>query len=257
MKPPERDSSSLSGEDNACPSAPLGRGSRQAAVVTVHTQWSLLGWGILSLSRESALEQGIAFPSWPGSGEVSTATLSSTPRSPPRSRPPLGWEGWDVLSVARVEVHHHKVPSILISPFCHRKAEDFIILTVLHTHQVRLASSRAARTGLKNPLGDKRTLETLGDHSGSSADLLDPCPPPQGSSEGCHGPLGSAGMQPCPHPCHQEGGGKNIPKAIGFAENVCVMEQPRGGREGSLLLREPLGIWEGRAAGGLCASPGL
>lgn len=148
MKPPERDSSSLSGEDNTCPSSPLGKGSCQAAV-PVAKPWAVSALPVVTAGvGNSQLEQGecleasaIVISSWPGSGKVSIAMLSSTPKSPQRSRPPLGWAGWDVFSVVScpVEVHHHKVPSIFISPFCHRKAKDFIILTVLHTHQVRLA----------------------------------------------------------------------------------------------------------------------
>jgi len=67
------------------------------------------------------------------------------------------------------------VPSTFISPFCHRKAKDFIILTVLHTHQVRLAGPQPApgepgqelRALWETEVG---SLEALGDHTGSSTE---------------------------------------------------------------------------------------
>lgn len=237
MKPPERDSSSLSGEDNTCPSSPLGRGSCQADVPPAKAlgcQCTLTSPVVTAGVENSQPEQGeclgasaTALPSWPRSGEVSTATLSRTPRSHKGpATAGLGRVGRALSS--HVEVHHHKVPSIFISPFCHRKAEDFIILTVLHTHQVRLAGPWPAPGGpgqgwkalLETRAGSLQTLETT-----QAAQLIPwtHIPPTQGSSESCQSPLESLGVQPCPHSCHQEGRRKNIPKATRFAEDImCV-----------------------------------
>lgn len=102
----------------------------------------------------------------------------------------------DMLRSTTVEV-----PSTFTFSFCHRKAKDFIILTVLHTHQVRTTGPWPALGEAEQGLRalwetEVGPLETPGDHLGSSTEVLDWCLTTPRlfqavGSESCHSPTGS------------------------------------------------------------------